>query len=1091
MSSTITENPTQASPDLGSAQIERQDGPQANLVLDNSAINTQNKSSETKSRNESAPIHSHSSVPPEVKKRAEQLLKLPESEVKIPSTVFFGLRKPLFGTGQTTSSVENIKQSFLDRRRNLLKAIVEGKKIVLSTDLDGTIAYKNPVKVNNTRSLASVNDMHWLRLLVQGLSRAGGVLEINTARPGFLSGPSIVSPEGDGGFRVAEEISGVLEEFGVFDLNDPENQKILKSLVINGLNAGVTHRPKEPLKIKRKVTQYIEFVDFLNSIKIPTAPDGFLGSLETQCANLDEKLPQRIFEYKAIPRYFLDQKDGYFSDYVHYISLVQKCRTDNWTSAKFIEEIQKANIKIPDQYKSLLNPQDPHAEEKLTAVIRDAVVACVTLHAIDADNVQRLDVKAKYYQTIIDLCRSPEAQEWAFKKYGIPKGTDLITINGKSIDHIKEFNIDNVETMLDDLKQNGKVPAKDDHILIDIKDNGQPYIEVSPNSKKKQAVTGYNDVVNTTEFTIGAGDSPSTDAALLAQAIINGGLAFKVRGLLDMDDIMHKMVELLAEERNNKHPYALIKVSDKEYKRIATGETKSREAWTEELTKQFSNKVLSAEHIHLNNALNALIFSELFPDLKFKANPQAPWFSEVHKNSNKRTLLTPTVSLLEKALDDKTKFPKFKKTLYEQLPEFFKELPIVNKALKFILGIENSPVIFNALLGIVSNALMGVGVIGAIAKYYSYEKLAKAAKLAERFAFGLNNIASGFGRGLRQSIVFPNQFWGEMLGLVSSFFPLSSVMGQTFRSLSNIVLIGRANEVIMRENYNLDSFVKDEQVSKEVDAAFGAQKKEFANIRTPAARLTKTRMDTARRLNKSWIGKIPIIGNLIALTLADFQQSWQMLKEFISIPALRKYGFANFFRPSGIPKVSKNSGKVYQNVHSPAHLYNFVGVLTLFTGVMSTLLGTITGNKTVDRVLTNLANFIPGFGVVAAARLLEQDAAGDPRQFTSVKRKESKFAPEKAGFWQKIGGWGMSLASPFLGSDIGQLLFNAATGAYLKGIQYELPIRLDDSAINERRRTGKGFTQDKFGQMGKDATLDFAKKFHQALASAKSPEPSN
>lgn len=1016
----------------------------------------------------------------QVKARARELLKLPASDVikGIPKQVFFGVKSGAWGG--STENVETIKQGYLERRKHILEAISRGQEIALITDLDGTIAYKNPIKVNNTRSLGSVNDMHWLRLLVKGLARTNGALVINTARPGILSSPSIVSPEGAGGYRIAEEISGVLEELGVFDLNDPDNQEILKSLQINGLNSGVSHQPGKPVEVKEKVVQYIKFTEFLNGIKtVKSAPEGFLGTLEKIFANSEEKLPMRIFEYKAIPRYFLDQKDAYFSDYIQYMSLVQKSRLESWDSGKFIAELEKSKIKLPEKYRAVLDLNDPNSEERLTGIIRDGVVACLTPHAIDADNVQRMDIKAKAYQAILDLARSPEAQEWAFKNYGIPKGTDLVTINGKSIKHVKKFTGETVEDLIADLNKNGVPPKNDDWILIDVKDNNQPYLEISPNSKKKQAVQGYNDVIKTNEFTIGAGDSPSTDADLLAQGIINGGLGFKVRGLLDEERVMQAVAELLTEERNNQHPFAFKKLNEKEYQRISTGEVKPKAEWMDILSKHYGDRILSAEHIHLNNALNASVFSELFPDLKFNADPRAAWFGEVHKNANKRTLLTPRVDALEKLMDDKNQFPDYKKTLYDSLPKFLKTIPFVSPVLKSTLAIENSPAIFNVFLGIISHALMGAGAVGIYAKVTGKQKLMKLAKIVERVSYGLNNVVSGIGRGLRQSIIFPNQFWGEMLGLASSFFPLTSRMGQTLRALANVTLIGRANEVMMRENYNLDSFAKDERVQKEVEDTFGDQKKDFANIRKPAAVLTKTRMNMARALENSLLGKIPVFGKLLAMTVADLHQSWLMFVDFISTPALRKGAIMNFIRPYGIPKMSKNSGKEYQNVHSPAHLYNFVGVLTVLTGILSTVMGKVFKNDKLDLILTNFANFIPGFGVVAAARLLEQDAAGDPRQFTSVKREGVKFTPEKAGFWQRIGGWGLSAAATILHTDIGQLLLNMSVGAYLKGIQYELPIRLDDSAINERRRTGHGFTQETYDGMPKKELLSFVKDFHK------------
>lgn len=1000
-------------------------------------------------------------------RKARALLRVSDENVKIPSQIYFNCFDPV--------QKQNVKEAYLNRRREVLEALAQGKKVVISTDLDGTLAYKNCVKVNNTSSIAALQDIHWLRLLAKAVSRLGGVLEINTARPAVLSGPSIVSPEGKGGYRVSESISGVLQEFGIFDYNSPENKKILDTLVFNGLSGGVTHKPGEPLKVNQKTVDYAKFLEFLNSVSLPNAKNGLLAKLEEICRNEEEGQPLRIFEYKSLPRYLLDNTDAKLSDYLKFIDLSEKAKKEKWSSQKFCNAVEQLDIPMDERYKTLLNPEDVNCREKMTTTMRSGAIVCLTPHALDSDNVQRDDLKAEMYQAIADFCRSDEAQQWAFDNYGIPKGTELFTINTYVPDKIKKFTAETINTMRDDLKKNS---IREKNVgFFDIKDNGQPYLELAPKTVKDQTQSSYAEAKETNEFSIGSGDSPGTDAPILAQAIINGGAGFRVRGLMGVEDVMSEMVDLLGETKNQGHPdqLELVDPVKKIYKHVASGEVKHKAEFVKDFVEKYGDKFHPADHTTQNNAFNAAIFSEFLGDeegYEFDLDSNASWVKSVHDNANKRNPSTPYVHDMH---EEMAKTPTPRKTTFERLPSFLRNFPILNSALKAVMDYDNSPAIFNSLLGVCSYVLMGAGAVGTAAKIVGQKDIMEKAKLAQRIAYGVNNIASGVGRGLRQSIVYPWQFIGEMFGLASSILPENSIFGQTLRALANTVLIGRGNETIMRENYNLDGFSKAAGVKEEVDEVFGEDKAEFANIRKPAARLTKFRMALSRWIRSGMLGKIPGVGNFFADALADLIQAFEMGLETLKIPALRKGAFKNLIDRTGVKKLSKNSGREYQNVHSPGHVYGSFGLMTMFTGIASTVLGVVTGNKKLDRVLTNLANFLPTFGMVAAARHLDQDAYGDPRVFTGVKRNSVALSPERAGWWQRMGAWGQAICAWALQFDVGQLLFNASTGAYLEGVREELKVRLDDSVINEWRRQGKSFQEE--APKSKEVT-EFAKNFH-------------
>jgi hypothetical protein len=275
--------------------------------------------------------------------------------------------------------------------------------------------------------------------------------------------------------------------------------------------------------------------------------------------------------------------------------------------------------------------------------------------------------------------------------------------------------------------------------------------------------------------------------------------------------------------------------------------------------------------------------------------------------------------------------------------------------------------------------------------------------------------------------------------------------------MANVVLIGRANELAMRDNYNLDDFKDKEAVKKEFEKNPAAM--QYLDKKQVAARLTKETMSEIENWTNKYfggaLGKIPMGKHLVA-TAAQFKQATKLAWDFVRIPELRKHAFRNILglAPVGNLKMSKNSGKPYAEAFE-ANTYAFAGMATLGTAISSTVLGKLTGSKWIDTALTNLANMIPALGIVTAGKLVHQDQAGDPRVFTDVAKKQQNYSPEKAGLIQSIAGWLIGITGAFQHTTIGAELYNLANGIYFEGIREQLKVAIDDAAVNKETRHGE------------------------------------
>ncbi len=982
-------------------------------------------------------------------------MAIPDSQVTIP--------KQIYANAYGSKALAEIKQNYLLRRHVFLQALLEGRLLFFSTDADGTCTFKTAAKVENSRSIGSLSDKAFLRLFVKALRRLGCIFEVNTARTGVLPGPSAVGSEGprikksNGEFfnpRSPNEISGILHEFGIHNVSNRDNKKIYDSLVINGLSGSIRHHPTQGLKIADSVLRYTQFIDKLNSHSVQGAENGFLAKIEEIVANKAEKKPLKVLEYKSIPEIFIKHPEFTIDNYLRYIDLVEQARDNSWSNEEFFYELNKSGVQIPATYYDPANP--PSSEEELSNNIRKGKLCCLVPHAFDSDNVVRTDKKFEIYKVLAKFCRDPEIRAWAEKEFKLPAGADLFSINGKDVSHINfddpNFTVEKFVELVKELKDKG---SSNNSAIIKVVENLQPYCELAPNSSKADVLPSLEEVQKHNFCTIAAGDSPGSDAEMLAQAIVLGGSGVIVRGLMTTKDVAGKIVEQLALEKNSWHKFALKDLGkDKKGEVIyqtAEGEIKTKSELTKEMLKNYEKQMLRCNNIHENNAFNAAIVSEFFsgdPEFSLELDEKHAWAQDVLAATNKKSLTTPISLDSEKALLQE----EYVQALKERFP-FINRIPYI----KELFELKNAGPIFDTLLNGVSYTLMLSGPASMLGELLKMPGLAYTANFFRRVSYGINNLASGISRGLLLSAhQFPWQCIGEVFGLVSTFCPTHSTIGEALRALSNLVLLGRSNELAMRSNYNLDEFSKDAETAKAVAETYQGKAAPYKDKVKVFSEKNKARMEMVDKLQYDYhLGKLPIVGSLFAKAAADFMQAAKMAYEFVTIRALNKHAISNFFGlgQAGLTKVSKNSGKEYGEVHEE-HTYAFAGMLTATLSGTSMLLNML-GFKSVAHVFSNAANMTPALGIVTAGKLTHQDQAGDPRLFTDINKKQQNFSPEVSGLLQTVAGWGQFISGAFMHTSWGPGLYDFFTGSYLQGIKMLLKVGIDDSVVNQSTRQNK------------------------------------
>lgn len=989
----------------------------------------------------------------EIQNRAKKLLTLTKEQVAalVPSEALLGAK------GADKTRLLGIHYRLWT---NVLTALADGKQIDYKSDGDGTSCYKNPTMVASTSSQSSLPDKHNRRLLAQALYFLGSQLGMLTARPGIAAGLSMVAAEGKAGLNSSEEISAVIGQNAEipYSLTNPKDKIIANNIAIYGLSGGITSEPSKPVKISEDTRRFMELMKFLNKSSLPGLEKGFLQKFLEIRDNNGE--PIRTAEIKSVPAAFSLMPDLTLNQYVTYMDLATKSRQAKWSTGNFIKELDKLNLPITPKLREILVPSDPLAEHKLTELLRDGSPACFTPHAIDWKNVERLDVQRKFYTLLLNATRHPEVQKWANEQYGIPIGTDLFSINNKSISHIKSFDDKRFSTQagfvefIQDLKQ--RPTAKKEHTLINVIDNRQFYIEIAPANSKGDVVPNYSEAKQKNLHPLYLGDSGGSDAPAQAQAVISGGLAVIVRGLMGPADIADKMVELLAQPKNEGHPDQLIDLGKNQYAKASNpAEVKSKNQWAEVFQEKYASQIIQIDNIHLNNSFAAHVISEIVkdqPGCEFKFDSNADWIQDVRDLALKRTLQTPDVGMQELGIANSLNNKPIT-LLIDKLRPFTSKIPIFGALIEKVVSIENSRPIFATGIKGVGIALMGSGAAALAAKATGNDGLFKKMDKLQANIFGINNLVSGVARGLRSPMLYPLQTLGELVCFAASRFPSTSFNRKVLFALANGMLqIGRGNAAIQGENTILDDFKKG--TKHDVQQIFGEKDfKNYGNLRPVAAELTNKRADTVKQLK-------PFMGEFFATAVADLKQGLEMAAQFIKVKGFRHGFLGSLFKNSGVTKTSQTSGMDYTNVASVGHAYAASGMIATGLSAVSIFLhGLKKDNKVLETVLNSVETLASTFGMVTAARHVEQKAQGYPEMFTDVAGRQVKINPQEAGMWQKIGAQMMAASSLFMGTPIGQLLVSSSLGPYLLGVGKQAGADLEMGAINALRQAKK-YTDD-------------------------------
>lgn len=996
----------------------------------------------------------------EIIKRAKNLLKLTKEQVAalVPADALLG------ATGTDKKRLLDIHHRLWN---NVLGALAEGKTIDWKTDGDGTTCYKNPTMVASTSSQSSLQDKHRRRLLAQALYFIGSQLGVLTARPGITAGLSMVAAEGKPGLSSSEEISAVIGQNAEipYSQTNPKDKIIANNIAIYGLSGGITSEPGKPVKISEDTQRFMELMKFLNKSSLPGLEKGFLSKFLEIRDNNGE--PIRTAEIKSVPAAFSLMPELTLNQYVGYMDLATKSRKEKWGTEKFIKELDKLNLPLSPKLKAILDPKDSQAEHKLTELLRDGTPACFTPHAIDWKNVERIDVQRKLYTLLLNATRNPEVQKWANEKYGVPLGEDLFSINNKSISHVTDFSEKNFPNQaaftkfIDDLKN--RPTAKKENTLINVIDNRQFYIEIAPANSKGDVVPNYSDSAKNNLHPVYGGDSPGSDASAQAQAVISGGLAVIVRGLMGPAHIADKMVELLAQPKNAGHPDQLIDLGANKYAKASNpNEVKEKSQWAAEFQKKYASQIVQVDNIHLNNSFAAHIFSELVkdkPGCQFKLDPSADWIKDLREQALTRTLQTPDIGMQELGIN-KSLSNKPTTLLLDKIKPFTQNIPVLGTLVEKLVSMDNSRPIFATGMKGVGVALMGSGAVATAARLSGNDELFKKMDKLQANIFGVNNLVSGVARGLRSPMQYPLQTLGELVCFAASRFPSTSFNRKVLFALANGMLqIGRGNAAIQGENTILDTFKKGTEA--EVKKIFGEEDfKKYGNLRPIAAELTNRRADTVKALK-------PFMGEFLATAAADLKQGVEMAGQFVKVKGFRHGFLTSLFKNSGVTKTSQTSGMDYTNVASVGHAYAASGMLATGLSAVSIALHDFKkDNKVIEAVLNTAETLASTFGMVTAARHVEQKAQGYPEMFTDVAGRQVNINPKQAGMWQKFGSQMMAAASLLQATPLGQVLVSSSLGPYLFGVGMQSDADLEMGAINARRQAQK-YTNDQWDMKDK------------------------
>ena len=965
----------------------------------------------------------------EIRARAHEMVELLEDRaVELPEALFLGASE---------SDREKVRDFVYNLGIEIFRRLEKADEFEFFSDGDGTMYYKNPIMTDSTCSFASKHDRHWNTTLAQCLYYLGTQLTVLTARPGAFAGQSLVGVEspinnvGRPNATSPEEISACIgtkrAEMDAFNVN------------IRGLNGALHSDVGEPLKLTPQCQNFNKLFNFLDK------EFGIVDELLKIRHNDGDSL--RVLEFKAVPAAFRLMSDLTLQKYQDYMELAQKARDEKWSSQVFVDAVAKLGINFTPELQKLLNPSDLQAETKLTEVLRDAHggITHFTPHCIDGKNVYRQDIRAKFYNLLIHHLRDPKTKAWLEKEFKIPQDCDVITINGKDISHITDFSkCPDLSAFIKDIDAKGSAP-KHKNILVSVADNDQFYLEVGASNTKDQVIKRYKESLDTNTLSVMRGDSAGTDAPAIAQAVISGGVGVIVRGLMSRIDIGNRMVELLSQNPadgsyvNEGHPDCLKEIKKDIYQHLDDGRIKTKKEWAEELADKYKSQILQIDNIHLNNAAFAFLFTKFLEKEKLPFEPAESRAKRVEEPNQlrNRTLTTPDIGFIERGIS-KYVTPGQMSSVIKTLTG----LPVIGSLFK----IENSRTVLTSLINYLGYGMLGAGLVGMPATFFS-PAVESVANGIQRACAIVGSVGSGITRGLRAPTIYPGQFIGELFMIGSSASKPNSFLRNTLWAMGNGLLqLGRAGSTMASENLILDTYKKGTE-EKRVKEVFGDQYDNKANLRQAANKFSIAR--------SYWIDKFkPMFGEFISMGIADVINGLKMTWEFFAVKGYRHGALTSLWKNAGFTKTSMTSGKDYTSVASAAHLYSATGILGMGTSLLSMVTHKL-NNKWLDWLMGSLASFIPTIGVIAAARNVKQDQHGHIRLFTDTVGREAKFDPEKAGWWQLVGGQIMAVSSFLQGHAFGSVLQLFGLGAYYKGISQEFNPVSEMGAVNTLRKEQK------------------------------------
>ena len=1099
--------------------------------------------------------------------RGKDLLRNITPKNQIPKEVLTGM----IGPGS-----ERVRTEYQKFEKFLFKTAALGRFIDWVTDVDGTCTSKLAERVENTAGTGGTDDKKSLRTINKGVTVFNNDKEsfnsivpfagtynpgykILTARTGthpaqsrtgaegwklkegkgifvnFANGKAAknqnLNPDAINAPVSSNRLSSIYQEFGIENLVDPENLELFKNMTVNGISGAIQFDANTgSIGVRESTTKFSEIVNFLENI---TDLKGYQGAglvsqLEKSIYNKAEENPMRGCEYKGLPKIFLDTLESKTEEetgnpmlwskfplesYWKYMDLVQESREKNFSSEKFVNEVEKMDLPFPEKYKSLIqrikDPSQAEVEQDLTDAMRQAEIACITPHMFDSRKVIRSE---KYYEGMklwADFLRSDQAQNYAHDNFGIPhegqgRIGELISFNGRDVSSIK-FEADgivtkegkkikNTEELVKYINKLPRVsPDQKNFILVDFKSNfPQPYAEMGAPGQKSEALPSQQTMIDNNLSVVMCEDSSSNVTALSGalargtirlnpqqreyyaaeglltesekeKGILKVGGAYLVRGLITPTQVVESLIEDLCEEQYSNHIFALEKLDENTFKLKETGETKSKEDLTKYLLEEYKDNIFLSYNISESNFKISKVFERFFgDDLKLDST----W--EKSLNARKQTLMTPLYIKKDKdgkhlsLFEDLQKKFKFERPL-SMNPKWgwMAKVPILKET--FAKDPNSAPFFGKFIVGI-GQLVRGLAGASLAAKAAGAKPLAAVLEKVQLVPTMFSAMGVAITKGLQSSLYSPWQFLGELANTAAALPFVSGIAESTGLAFGNMIQIGRAMEIFLGENLNFDSFdMTDNGTKAIVDEHFTGAGAKFKTQRNTSREYSERREEIMVHLTEKFmggaLGKLPG-SQFLALGVADFMLALRATKELFSKEGsgLRVGIMDSLLHPFNGGKLKynrKQSGANNFGLHSPQHIYAALGIGSVASGALGVL--SSFKSKFLQQKFASIGKALGGLGVMVGATHEMKDPAGTQRISTNVNGDQIHYSPEKSGFDKYKAGLIQMVGSlvEFAGfEDLGSSIYNFGTGQFFVGMGDEIRALGDAPNVNDRMREG-------------------------------------